>query len=63
MKKKARHLRFIPKAKGWSVCRKCGEAKLPHRICNKYMEVCAMSDEEFTEKRLSIKKEEKSASE
>jgi ribosomal protein L32 len=64
MKKKRKHISYVPKAKGWNLCQKCGEAKLPHRICKTHLEVCAMSDEEWQEKKLTIKKlKEQSSSE
>ena len=60
MKKKRKHISYIPKAKGWNICQKCGEARLPHRVCKKHLEVCAMSDAEWQEKKLTVKKEEQS---
>lgn len=61
MKKKRKHISYIPTAKGWSVCPKCGEAKLPHRICKKHLEVCAMRDAEWKEKKLTLRKEQSSS--
>ena len=55
MRKKRKHLRYIPKAKQWITCNKCGEPKLPHRICKKHLDICAMRKEEWEEKKKSLR--------
>ncbi len=49
MRKRAKHKRYEVEAKPWGICKKCGEAKLPHRICKKHVEICAMKDDEWNE--------------
>ena len=50
-RKKKKHLRYIPEPKLWLTCKKCGEPKLPHRICKDHLEFCAMRDSEWEAKR------------
>ena len=40
-------MRFYPDKLEWVTCSRCGEPKLPHRICSTNMEICAMREEEF----------------
>jgi ribosomal protein L32 len=47
MRKRAKHLRFKVEPKRWMTCQKCGEPKLPHRICKNHADVCALRDEEW----------------
>jgi hypothetical protein len=40
-------LRYIPEPKEWALCQRCGEPKLPHRICKENANVCAMREEDW----------------
>lgn len=53
-RKKRKHLKYFPKRVEWVECKKCGEAKLPHRICTARSDVCAMRNEEWEEHKLKM---------
>ena len=40
-------MRFYPDKLEWVTCNRCGEPKLPHRICTANIEICAMREDEF----------------
>jgi ribosomal protein L32 len=44
-----KHKQHIPERVEWYTCNRCGEAKRPHRICTKHLDMCALRDEEYEE--------------
>jgi ribosomal protein L32 len=44
-----KHKQYFPKPVQWYFCEKCGESKLPHRICTKHLDICAMKPDEWKE--------------
>ncbi len=31
----------------WKLCERCGESKMPHRMCTKNKEICVMREEDY----------------
>jgi ribosomal protein L32 len=46
-RKREKHGRFYPERVGWKTCERCGESKMPHRICTKNAQLCAMREEDW----------------
>jgi ribosomal protein L32 len=38
---------YLPKQIMWQRCNRCGEPKLPHRICEDHKDICALSDDDY----------------
>ena len=47
-----KHGKYIPDRIEWKTCERCGEAKRPHRICTKHIDICALRDEEWQVEKL-----------
>ena len=48
-RKRQKHDQFIPDKVNWHFCKKCGEPKLPHRICTKFKDICALTTSKWQE--------------
>ena len=49
-----KHFRYIPQKVNWHTCLKCGEPKLPHRICTKHLDICALTTEQWVLKKKTV---------
>lgn len=49
-----KHGKFVPDRIEWMTCEKCGEPKRPHRICTDHIEVCALTPEQWEEKKKRV---------
>jgi ribosomal protein L32 len=48
-RKRQKHDKFIPDKVNWHFCKKCGEPKLPHKICTKFKDICALTTTKWQE--------------
>lgn len=46
-KKRMKYQRYMAKQINWMRCDRCGDPKLPHRICEENKDICVLSDEEY----------------
>lgn len=51
-KKRIKHQKYLLDKVGWSECARCGQPKLPHRICRKNLDICAMREEDWKVEKL-----------
>jgi ribosomal protein L32 len=56
-RKRQKHDKFIPDKVNWHFCKKCGEPKLPHRICTKFKDICALTTSKWQEMKNGGKQE------
>jgi ribosomal protein L32 len=47
-----KHGKYVLDRVEWSECARCGEPKLPHRICRKNLDICAMREEDWKVEKL-----------
>ena len=46
-RKRMGHGRYIPKKVEWHTCDRCGQARRPHRVCRKHIDICALREDEW----------------
>ena len=56
-KKRIKYQRYMAKQLNWIRCDRCGEPKLPHRICEEHKDFCALDDEDYSAYKINKQKE------
>ena len=46
-KKRIKYQRYMAKQIRWQRCDRCGEPKLPHRMCEENKEICSLSENDY----------------